>query len=260
MSMFTKTGAAAAASAQATNEKAESVIASFKSGTTLKVRVKSVEDSVEYYGYGVFDKVHTFVPKQPAVRNARGYVESDATVWDQAEAYYREQSRKAKDSGDEAAAEKLSQTAYLYKGKPRYLIALGNLADGKDIVIDLSKKQASGILATIAKYAKKLDKLAFELSKTGSSTSTTVTLSPILDMDEDLTDAERANFEKVGAEPFKFELFETCLYVADEAEQIKNLVVAGFDIGLLNLTFGSGDSSDNDVKPIDQSTPVNVSF
>lgn len=243
MSMFTRTGAAAAASAQATNEKSESVIASFKSGTTLKVRVKSADDSAEYYAYGVFEKVNTFVPKNPATRNERGYISANPTAWDRAEQYYRDQAKAAKDSGNESAAEKLSQQAYQFKGKPRYLIAFGNLSDGKDIVIDLSKKQASGVLATIAKYAKKLDKLAFELGKTGSGTSTSVTLAPILDMDDDLTEVERANFDKCSEKPFDFALFETCLYVADEAEQAKNLVVAGFDISKIGLTLGTAEAS-----------------
>ncbi|MGF9711676.1 hypothetical protein [Paenibacillus naphthalenovorans] len=255
MSMFTKTGAAAAASAQSTNEKKESAIVSFGSGTTYKVRFKSLEDSVEYYGYGIYDKVKTFVPKNPAVRNDRGFIESNPTVWDRAEQYYRDLQRKAKDAGDEKAAEEYSKLAYLYKGKPRYLIAFTNLEDGKDVVIDLTKKQASGVLAAINKYAKKLDKLAFELAKTGSSTSTTVTLTPILDMDEDLTDKERANFEKAGDKPFDFELFETCLYVADEAEQTKNLVIAGFDIGLIGLSLGAPAPAADEAPPITGDAP-----
>jgi hypothetical protein len=252
--MFTKTGAAAAASAQATAEKTESAIVSFKSGTTLKVRVKSAEDSVEYFGYGMFDRVNTYVPKEPAERNAKGYVTASPSVWDRAEQYLRDQSKAAKDSGDEAAAKTLSDQAYLYKGKPRYLIAFGNLADGKDIVIDLSKKQAAGILATIAKYAKKLGTVAFELSKTGSSTSTSVTLTPVLDMDEDLTEAERANFAKCGEQPFDFAKFEDCLYVADESEQTKNLVIAGFDIGKLGLSLGAA-AADSNAKPSDDDAP-----
>jgi hypothetical protein len=254
MTLFSKRGADAAQSAQATNEKAESAIVSFKSGTTLKVRVKSAEDSAEYFGYGVFERVNTFVPRNPAQRNERGYITANPTAWDRAEQYFRDEAKKAKESGNETAAEKLSQQAYLYKGKPRYLIAFGNLADGKDIVIDLSKKQASGILATIAKYAKKLDKVAFELSKTGSSTSTTVTLTPVLDMDEDLTEQERKNFEKVAEQPFDFAKFEECLYVADEAEQVKFLIQAGFDIGKIGLTY-SGGGSDTEEESADGPAP-----
>lgn len=256
MSMFSKRGAAAAASATAEKETKDSAIVSFSSGTTYKVRVKSAEDSVEYYAYGIFDKVHTFVPKTPAERNAKGYVVAAATVWDRAEEYLRAQAKAAKDAGREAEAEKIGQTAYLYKGKPRYLVAFGNLEDGADIVIDLSKKQAAGIFATIAKYAKKLDKVAFELSKTGRDTSTSVTLTPILDMDEDLTEQERKNFDKCGAKPFDQEQFEACLFVADDAEQTKFLIQAGFDIGKIGLTYGGGSDAGDDAQPIDDSKPA----
>src|SRR5690606_17800816 len=112
----------------------------------------------------------------------------------------------------------------------RYLVGFGNLETGEDGFVDLTPKQAKGVFAAITKYAKRLDKLAFELSKTGSSTDTVVTLSPIIDMDEDLTETERANFEKVGEKPFDFAAFEGFLFEADEAEQTKNLVIAGFDI------------------------------
>jgi hypothetical protein len=254
--MFTKTGAAAAQSAQATKEAKVSVIASFKSGTTLKVRVKSAEDSVEYFGYSIFEKVDTFVPKNPAQRNEKGYVTGNPTAWDKASEYCYAESKRFKDAGDEAEAKKWRDMAYNLQGKPRYLIAFGNLADGKDIVLDFSKKQAAGVLAAIAKYAKKLDKLAFEISKSGSSTNTVVSFTPVLDMDEDLTPEERANFEKCGANPFDFALFETCLYVADEAEQTKNLVIAGFDIGKIGLTLGAAaEPTANDAAPIEGDAP-----
>lgn len=250
MSMFTKRGAAAVESAQAEKEPKSSVIAPFSSGTTLKVRVKSKEDSVEYYAYSVFGKVNTFVPKDPAERNAKGYISANPTVWDRAAELIYADAKKAKDSGDEASSEKIRNQAYLLKGKPKYLIGLGSLETGEDIVVDLTPKQAAGVFAAIQKYEKKLDKLAFELSKTGSSTNTVVTLSPILDMDEDLTDAERANFAKAGENAFDFELFEGCLYVADDAEQTKNLVIAGFDIGRLGLTLGAGTPAKDGVVPI----------
>jgi len=58
------------------------------------------------------------------------------------------------------------------KAKPRYLFGFFNLADGEEIIVDLTKAQARVVVAAIEKYAKKIDKLAFELSKEGSGTST----------------------------------------------------------------------------------------
>lgn len=247
---FTKRGAAAVESATAEKDAKESAHVPFPSGTTLKIRIKSAEDSAEYYAYGVFGKVNTWVPKVPAERNAKGYVTANPTAWDRAAELLYADAKAAKDSGDEAKAEKLRNEAYMLKGKARYLVGFGNVETGEDGFVDLTPKQAAGVFATITKYAKKLGTVAFELTKAGSSTNTTVTLSPVLDMDEDLTDAERANFAKCGEAPFNFDTFEGFLFEADEAEQTKNLVIAGFDIGRLGLSIGSN------AVPADDSVPI----
>ncbi|MGG4453177.1 hypothetical protein [Brevibacillus porteri] len=261
MSIFTKKGSEAVAAATAEKDTKGSAIVSFNGGTTLKVRVKSVEDTAEYYGYGIYNKVNTFVPKQPAERNAKGFITTNPTVWDQAANYYYGLAKETKERGDEKAAEELSKKGYLYKGKPRYLIGLGSLETGENIVVDLTAKQGKTVIAAMQKYAKKLDKVAFELSKTGSSTDTVVTLTPILDMDEDLTDAECVNFAKCGEKPFDFALFDDCLYLADETEQIKNLVVAGFDIGILGLTLGANTQSNATTPDASEPTgaPIEIS-
>ncbi|WP_244863407.1 hypothetical protein [Paenibacillus cisolokensis] len=188
----------------------------------------------------------------PSERNAKGFVTDNPTIWDRASELLYAEAKAAKDAGDDDTYEKIRKQAYLLKGKPKYLVAFVNLADGQYGVVDLTPKQASGVFATIQKYAKRLDKLAFELSKTGSSTNTTVSLTPILDMDEELTEQERKNFEAADAlEPFDFALFETCLYVADEAEQTKNLEIAGFDIRRLGLSSeAAATAADGAVTPL----------
>ncbi|MCG5252583.1 hypothetical protein [Brevibacillus agri] len=241
MSIFEKIGAEAADSATKDNGSGGSSIFTFNSGMTVKVRVKSPTDVAMYYGYSMFNpRVNTFVPQKSATRNAKGFITSGHTPWDRASDYYYALAKEAKEKGDQAKAEEYSKLGYNFKGKRRYLVGFGHLETGEDIAIDFTQNQYNVVKAAIDKYAKKLDKVAFELTKTGSSTNTVVSLSPILDMDEDLTEAERANFAKCGEKPFDFALFEDCLYVADETEQIKNLVVAGFDIGLLGLTLGAG--------------------
>ncbi|RCX22902.1 hypothetical protein DFP94_101491 [Fontibacillus phaseoli] len=256
MSLFTKMGEAAAAATDNTGGAQESPITSFKSGSSFKVGVKSVYDVAEYYGYSIYKKVNTFVPKNPAKRNNRGFVESDPTLWDRAADLLYADAKAAKDAGaSEEAVKKITDEAYLYRGKQRFLRAFYDLSTGKDIVVDLSPKQEKTLKAVIEKYSKKLGTIAFELTKTGASTNAVVALSPIIDMDEDLTEEERKNFAKLGEKPFDMALFETCLYVADEDEQTKNLVVAGFDISRLGLTIGAAapaqsGGSDAD-KPLD---------
>lgn len=242
MSQFTKRGTAAVESATAEKDAGTSLHVPFPSGATLKVRIKSAEDSAEYYAHSYFGKVSTFVPKVPADRNAKGYVTGNASVWDRAADLLYADAKALDSAGDSKGAEDKRKEAYLLKSKPRYLVGFGNVETGEDGFVDLTPKQAKGVFAAIAKYAKKLDKIAFELTKSGSSTDTTVTLSPILDMDEDLTEEERKNFDKCGEKPFDFVAFEGFLFEADEAEQTRNLVIAGFDIARLGLSIGAASS------------------
>ncbi|GGF88145.1 hypothetical protein [Paenibacillus abyssi] len=252
MSLFTKKGAEAVTSAQATKEEKVSAHVKFNAGTTLKVRFLSTTDSVEYFAHGLYSPtVPTFAPKVTPERNARGYVTSNPSVWDRAaDLLYAD----AKAESDAKKAEELRRQAGNLKSKPRYLVGFVNLENGEQGFVDLTKKQADGIFAALAKYAKKLDKVAFELSKTGASTNTVVSLTPILDMDEDLTDKERENFVKVAGQPFDFEKFEGFVTMLDEAEQTKNLVIAGFDIARLGLSIGAASNASSTQS--DESTPI----
>lgn len=244
MSQF-QSGADALNSLNATNEggngnKAE--FASFKSGTTYKVRVLGTADLIKFYGYGIFKKVNSFVAKNPSVKNAKGFAESNFTPWDLAANYYSELKRKAEDAGQSAKAEEYKAEAGKYRAKERYALGFIDLETGEPIIVDLSRNQAKVVHAVITKYAAKIGKLAFELSKSGSSTSTVVNLSPVIDMDEDLTDKERANFAKYTDKQFDMTLFDGLLYEADEKQQIENLVAAGFDITLIGLSIGASDN------------------
>lgn len=212
-----------------------------RSGSTIKVRVKGTEDLASYYNYGSYDRgVYSFTPTNPPKRNAKGFVVSDPTPWDLAAQYYQD---LANNTEDKAEQEKLKAEARIYRGELRFMMGFYDLETGEDIVIDFSKNQMSVIRAAIVKYAKKLDKVAFELSKQGSGTSTTVSLSPVLDMDEDLTDKERETFAKADGKPFNDAMFDNLVYECDPAEQIENLVKAGFDVSLIGLSAKSDEAT-----------------
>ena len=268
MSMFTKVGAAAAAAGNDSGGGKESPIKSFKSGTVFKVGVKSINDVAEYYGYGMYgDKDHgsvkTFVPEKPAVRNARGYVESNPTVWDRAADILYDDANKAKEAGaSEDAIKEITSEAYLFKGKKRYLRAFYDLTTGKDIVVDLSPKQEAVLKSAIEDNIDDLDVIAFKLAKKGAGTNAVVSLNAIVKMERDLTDEERANFAKIGEQPFDLADFESCLYVANEEEQVKNLVIAGFDIARLGLSIGANSTQTNEeVTPVsDEITDEELPF
>lgn len=218
--------------------------ASFKSGTTYKVRVLGTADLIKFYSYGIFKKVNSFVAKNPSVKNARGFAESNFTPWDLASNYYSELKRQAEDAGNMAKADEYKAEAGKYRAKERFALGFIDLTTGEPIIVDLSRKQAQGVHAVIKKYENKLGKLAFELSKTGASTSTVVSLSPVIDMDEDLSDKERENFAKYDGKQFDMALFDGLLYEADEKQQIENLVAAGFDIALIGLSLGASTSQE----------------
>lgn len=220
---------------------------SFKSGTTLKVKVIDKAAVQMAYSYGIYKKVNSFVAANPATRDKFGNAVDNLTPWDKAYKYYKSKSEVYTDANGVEASK--------YRGKPRFAFAFFCLTEGKPIIVDLSKAQAQAVASAITKYEKKLDKLAFELSKEGESTSTKVSLTPILDMDEDLTDKERANFEKAPVE-FPGGLFDGIWYEQDEAQMVDLLRQSGFDVTLIGYdasstqnTQGSADEIDEDALP-----------
>ena len=230
MANYTNGADALAALASSGGDNGESSeFTSFKAGTSFKVRVIGRAAVQMAYSYSIYKKVNSFVAKNPSTRDENGHVSGNPTPWDKAAEYYRKQSKQFQDA--------MSQESYKYAGKPRFAMAFVNLADGATIIIDLSKNQAQGIATTIAKYEKKLDKLAFELAKEGSGTNTKVTLTPIIDMDEDLTDVERANFAKGPTmETFDHAIFNGIWFEQTEEQMVALLRQAGMDVTLIGYS------------------------
>lgn len=212
----------------ATNESGSSMeFTSFKTGSTFYVKVLGTANLISFYSYGIFKQVNSFVAEKPSKKSKAGYPVSDLTVWDKAWKYHKDLSKDFSDHHGQEAGK--------YRAKQRFAMGFYDLTSGEPIIVDVSKAQAQAIHAVIMKNEKRLGKFAFELSKSGSGTTTTVSLSPVMDMDEDLTDVQRANFEKAPAE-FDMALFDGLLFEADEAEQIKLLTQAGFDVKLIGYT------------------------
>lgn len=207
----------------------------FKSGTTYVVKVLGNADLIQFWAYGIFKQVNTFVAKNPSKKTPNGFPVENLTPWDKAYLYHK---NKSKDFTD-----KHGQEASKYRPKQRFAMGFFDLTAGEPIIIDVSKNQAQAIYSTIKKYEKKLDRLAFELSKEGTGTNTTVSLTPVLDLDEDLTEQQRANFDK-APEKFDMSLFDGLLYEADEDEQIELLSQAGFDVKLIGYELPKKENED----------------
>ncbi|KYC67212.1 hypothetical protein [Heyndrickxia coagulans] len=228
-------GADALDALNASNEGGNKVeFSPFKSGTTYVVKVLGTADLITFFSYGIFKQVNSFVAKNPSKKSRNGYPVENLTPWDLAWKYHKDRSKDFNDVHGQEASK--------YRAKQRFAMGFFDLTSGEPIIVDLSKKQAQGVHDVIKKYEKKLGKLAFELSKTGSGTTTSVTLTPVLDLDEDLTEEQRANFDK-APDKFDMSLFDGLLYEADEAEQIELLVKAGFDVSLIGLEVPKKDEA-----------------
>ncbi len=245
MSELVKGGAALDALNQSDDGGNDQEFASFKSGTTYTVKVLGTSDLIQFFSYGIFKKVNSFVAKNPSKKSAKGYPVENLTPWDKAWKYHKDLSEDFND--------KHGQEVGKYRVKQRFAFGFIDLDSGEPIIVDVSKNQGQAIYAAVKKYEKKLDKLAFELSKQGESTSTTVSLTPIIDMDEDLTDEQRKNFDNAPKE-FDMSLFDGLLYEADEAEQIELLKQAGFDVSLIG--FNSEGQADSSASNSDEGEPI----
>jgi len=236
-----QSGADALNALNATNESGSGMeFTSFKTGTTLAVKVLGSADLITFFSYGVFKVVNSFVAKEPSKKSANGYPVDNLTVWDKAWKYHKDLSKEFNDHHGQEASK--------YRASQRFAMGFFDLTSGEPIIVDVSKNQAQAIHAVIKRNEKRLADMSFELSKQGSGTSTTVSLTPIMYPEEDLTDAQRANLGK-APESFDMKLFEGLLFEADEAEQITNLITAGFDISLIGLERPAAGGSEGN--PVD---------
>jgi len=199
---------------------------SFKAGTKLFVKVLGTADVAVTYQYGSFEKgIKSFTAKNPSTKSPTGYPTDNLTSWDKVAKYYADKSEKF---GDEN-----SQKAYQFRPKQRFALGFYDLDKGEEIVIDLSKTQARGVMSTIERYGERLNGMAFELEKSGEGLKTQVTLMPVLDLEYDLTEKQNENFKK-APESFDHSKFEGLLFESDDADMAKKLVQAGVDLGLLD--------------------------
>lgn len=214
--------------------------AKFTIGTKYVVKALGIEDLITFFSYGIYKQVDSFVAEKPSNKSARGNPVEDYTPWDLAWKYHVD---KSNEFGD-----KHSQEAYKYKPKQRFALGFIDLDSGEPIIVDLSKNQAQAVHGVIKRSEKRLDRMAFELEKSGAGTSTVVSLTPIFE--EDLDEKQTKNFAD-APEGFDMTLFEGLLYEMDNDEQIEKLIEAGFDISLIGLEAPekseNNDESDADI-------------
>lgn len=110
------------------------------------------------------------------------------------------------------------------KPRKRYVFAFGDMATGEIKILDVSKGQARGLISSILEYEEELGEVAFTLKRTGEGTSTSYVLNPILKMKNE----EPVQFEAFNGVTVEDAFFNQVLNVRDEKFVVKTLAEAGF--------------------------------
>lgn len=219
---------------------------SFKTNTTLKVKVLGLHDLSTEYTYGIFKKVNSFAATKPSKKSAKGNPVADYTPWDLAWKYHKDKSDDWQDEHGQEAAK--------YRPSQRFAFGFINLETGEPIIIDLSKKQGQVVYPVIQKNEKRLDKRYFELSKTGTGMNTVVMMSAE-DL-EDLTDKEREHFDNAPKE-FDKEALQKVWVRKTKEEQVELLKDAGFDVSLIGFDPDVKSENGNPEEPPKQAEEEN---
>lgn len=140
----------------------------------------------------------------------------------------------------------------------RYLVAMADLEEGMIRVWDCSKTQLKNLIAQISEYEEDIasgEEMMFTFKRTGTKTSTTYTLSPIINKKQraELED----NYHKFDDMAVEDSFFEGCLVPRSEAIIMNALKQAGLPVETIFPDYvfeeatenGSVDSVDDDDMP-----------
>ncbi|QGG47670.1 hypothetical protein [Heliorestis convoluta] len=201
MGVITAKGKAAKESANKKNNQIDfkKVYFRLKDGDSVRVRLLSPEDYVEYRAHSSF---HHEIYTQPCI------VPSGQ-----------------KCAICEAADSKIEEFQVL-RAKKRYLFAFADIDEGIVRVFDASRGQAQGLINTIEQYVEDIEDVAFIFKRTGTKTDTTYTLNPILKLKKD----DQEKFNRFENEKVEIEFYETVLQARTRQQQIEDLQKAGFPV------------------------------
>lgn len=202
MSVVTARGKAAKESANKKQNQDidfKKVFIRLKDGDSVRVRILSEEDYVEYLAHGDYNLgIYT----QPCIA-------TDGQKCAHCE---------AANSGVEGFEKNYA--------KKRYLFAVADLDEKIVRVFDATKGQTKGLIDSIESYADSIGEVAFTLKRTGTKTETSYTLAPILK----LKPVDKEKFDSFNEQIIEDEFFETVLQARTREQQIEELQRAGFPV------------------------------
>ncbi|ABY46803.1 hypothetical protein [Bacillus mycoides] len=225
-SFIVSTGAQAVE--DATTEKVDysKLLTKVQNGKTLLVRALPTA-VVKYHCHSVYKSFYSTPCTKPMGKE---------DLYDKACDLLYKDAKEAEEAGaTEAEVKVIKDRAYAIKAKERYMIGFVSLDTGLPIIVDLTATQGREVIAVMKKYEKKIDKRAFEITKTGSSTDTKISFTIVVDTEDDLEPKQFEQFEKSLGHEFDMESFGKVFSINDEAQQIEDLIAFGFDIERLGL-------------------------
>jgi len=226
MSLFTAKGKAAKESAKQKKVDLKKAYIKLKDGESVRVRVLSTEDYVEYMGAGDFN-IGIFTTADISGVTGR------------------------KDPYTIAANAGIEKFEKLYP-KKRYLFALADIDSGEIRVFDATKGQGEKIMDQIEEYAEAIEEGThiFTFKRVGEKTETTYNLMPVMKK-LSADDQEKARvFDGVDV-PEDF--FESVLIPKTEDQKIELLKEAGFPVA----DFFAAKEPAGETKPIESSETDN---
>lgn len=196
-----------------------------KDGESVRVRIMTAEDYIEYKAHGSFkNKIWT----QPCIG-------TDGKQCALCEA-------------NDASIEGFDD---LY-AKKRYLFAMADLDMGEVRFFDATKGQAKDLIDTIDEYEESLGELAFTFKRSGTKKETSYKLNPIIKLKK----ADQELFDKFNDETVADDSFEAVLMPRTRAKQILELKKAEFPVADVFGYVPSDDDNDGGESKKDESKPI----
>jgi len=235
MSVITAKGKQAKESAEAKKLDLKNVFIRLKDGESVKVRLLSAEDYVEYKAHGDFNLgIYTTPCLVPAGQKCAMCEASKSGV----EEFERIYARK------------------------RYLFIFADLVSGDIRVFDASKNQATSLITEIEDLANDYDlsETIFEFARKGTKTGTTYSLKVV--PEKRVTASDRENFEKFDGKDVEISFYEAVLQARTYEQQVQSLKDAGFpveahfDVDL--STLNNNDPKGGDATPIDDEDETSI--
>lgn len=222
MSLISAKGNEAAKSAAKSSVNLDEVMIRPKDGDSIRVRLLSTEDYVEYKAVSGFNLgVYTQPSREPLG-------ETD---------YFVEASKLA-DSG------KVDEKFKVLYPKSRYLIAMADVDTGIIRIWDASRTQFNKFISDMKEYEDIIsdpeEELLFTFKRTGKGTDTAYSLSPVVRMKKE----DKEAFHQFDGKVAEIELYESVLQPRSPKMQVSILKEAGFPVEQYFPEIDLSDSED----------------